>query len=106
HRELPLRASLAGRAARLHHHDLGVRAGLRAVRRTADRLRIHRQRHRRGRRPVRDLARAAACEATQARGGGAPQNALNVMIVRVSWMPGITWIFSFTKWPMSTPVST
>ena len=34
------------------------------------------------------------------------QNALKVMIVRVSWMPGMTWIFSLTKWPMSTPVST
>ena len=36
--ELPLRAGLAGRAARLHHDDLGVRVRLRAVRRGADHL--------------------------------------------------------------------
>ena len=46
----------------------------------------------RGRRPGQRLAEA--------------QNALKVMIVRVSWMPGMTWIFSLTKWPMSMPVST
>ena len=34
------------------------------------------------------------------------QNALKVMMVRVSWMPGMTCTFSFTKWPMSVPVST
>src|SRR5215470_7334141 len=30
-----------------------------------------------------------------------PPNALKVMMVSVSWMPGITCTFSFTKWPMS-----
>ena len=34
------------------------------------------------------------------------QNALKVMMVRVSWMPGTVCTFSFTKWPMSVPPST
>ena len=34
------------------------------------------------------------------------QNALNVMIVRVSRMPGIVCTFSVTKWPMSVSFST
>ena len=33
-------------------------------------------------------------------------NALNVMIVRVSWMPGMICTFSFTKWPISVESST
>ena len=33
-------------------------------------------------------------------------NALKVMMVWVSWMPGITWTFSLTKWPMSVSLST
>ena len=33
-------------------------------------------------------------------------NALKVMMVWVSWMPGITWIFSLTKWPISVSLST
>ena len=33
-----------------------------------------------------------------------PQNALKVMMVRVSWMPGMLCTFSLTKWPMSVPV--
>ena len=43
--ELSLRAGVAGRAARLHHDDLGVRARLRDVRRGADDLRLRRRRH-------------------------------------------------------------
>ncbi len=40
-------------------------------------------------------------------GCGAPaQNALKVMMVRVSWMPGMTCTFSLTKWPMSVSRST
>ncbi len=34
------------------------------------------------------------------------QNALKVMMVRVSWMPGIVCTFSLTKWPMSVLSST
>jgi hypothetical protein len=34
------------------------------------------------------------------------QNALNVMMVRVSWMPGMVCTFSLTKWPMSVLSST
>jgi hypothetical protein len=33
-------------------------------------------------------------------------NALKVMMVWVSWMPGMTWTFSLTKWPMSVSLST
>jgi hypothetical protein len=33
-------------------------------------------------------------------------NALKVMMVWVSSMPGITWTFSLTKWPMSVSLST
>src|SRR5262249_61534670 len=36
----------------------------------------------------------------------ARQNALKVMMVRVSWMSGIVCTFSFTKCPMSVPSST
>jgi hypothetical protein len=36
----------------------------------------------------------------------APQNALKVMMVRVSWMPGMVCTFSLTKWPMSVFSST
>ena len=35
-----------------------------------------------------------------------PPNALKVMMVSVSWMPGMTCTFSFTKWPMSVSLST
>ena len=35
-----------------------------------------------------------------------PPNALKVMMVSVSWMPGSTCTFSFTKWPMSVSLST
>ncbi len=67
------------------------------------------------RRAVRDLARAPARAAPHARGrrrrrasslARDVQNALKVMMVRVSWMPGMICTFSFTKWPMSVPVST
>jgi drug/metabolite transporter (DMT)-like permease len=34
------------------------------------------------------------------------QNALKVMMVRVSWMPGMVCTFSLTKWPMSVLSST
>jgi hypothetical protein len=34
------------------------------------------------------------------------QNALKVMIVRVSWIPGIVCTFSLTKCPISVPCST
>ncbi len=34
------------------------------------------------------------------------QNALNVMMVRVSWMPAMVCTFSVTKWPMSVSLST
>ena len=34
------------------------------------------------------------------------QNALKVMIVLVSWMPGMVCTFSLTKWPISVPCST
>ena len=37
---------------------------------------------------------------------GSYPNALNVMIVRVSWMPGMTCTFSLMKWPMSVASST
>ena len=33
-------------------------------------------------------------------------NALKVMMVWVSWIPGIVWTFSLTKWPMSVSLST
>ncbi len=35
-----------------------------------------------------------------------PPNALKVMMVSVSWIPGSTCTFSFTKWPMSVSLST
>ncbi|MDB5654807.1 MAG: hypothetical protein JWQ94_2420 [Tardiphaga sp.] len=34
------------------------------------------------------------------------QNALKVMMVWVSWMPGMVCTFSLTKWPMSVALST
>src|SRR5262249_14917937 len=40
------------------------------------------------------------------RQSAASQNALNVMMVRVSWMPGMVCTFSLTKWPMSVLSST
>ena len=66
------------------------------VRRGADDLRLRRRRHRRGVGHFRDLARAAAWAAPRPRGRRPgqrqreAQNALKVMIVRVSWMPGMT----------------
>ena len=35
-----------------------------------------------------------------------PPNALKVMMVWVSWMPGMTCTFSLMKWPMSVSLST
>ena len=35
---------------------------------------------------------------------GQTLNALKVMMVWVSWMPGMICTFSLTKWPMSVPV--
>ena len=66
--------------------------------------------------PVRDLARAPARAGTRARARADraadrrrrrySPNALKVMIVRVSWMPGMICTFSFTKWPISVASST
>jgi len=68
---------------------------LRPIRRGADHLRLRRRRHCRRIRDFRDLARAAVGAAPRPRGRRPGQhflgqNALKVMIVRVSWMPGIT----------------
>ena len=60
HRELPLRAGLAGRAARLHGAAVGVHHRLLVLRRGADRDGLCRLGDRRGLGPVRDLARAPA----------------------------------------------
>ena len=38
--------------------------------------------------------------------GDQPPKALKVMMVRVSWMPGMICTFSLTKWPISVPSST
>ena len=40
------------------------------------------------------------------RRGRTRSNALKVMMVRVSWMPGMVCTFSLTKWPMSVAAST
>ena len=74
---------------------------------TADRA--GRRQHRRGRRTVRGVPRAPARQARHRRAAAdtvTDQNALKVMMVSVSWMPGMTCTFSFTKWPISTDGST
>src|SRR5262249_39638535 len=105
HRELPAGAGLAGGAVRLYVDAVGVPARIFLLQRTAHGLRLHRRRHHRGGGAVRDLPRAPARAAARARRRGAAdrilkfaaQNALKVMMVRVSWMPGIVCTFSFTK---------
>ncbi len=52
------------------------------------------------------LQRARAAEGAADRDRDQRPNALKVMIVRVSWMPGMVCTFSLTKWPMSVPSST
>ena len=52
------------------------------------------------------LQRAAQSKAPPTRDLTQRPNALKVMMVRVSWMPGIVCTFSLMKWPMSVPSST
>jgi drug/metabolite transporter (DMT)-like permease len=96
-RELSLRVRVRRRAVRLYVHDLGIGARLCDVRRDADANDCSRLGHHRGRRPFRDLARAparpgAAPQCTTVRsepGRYDPPNALKVMMVRVSAIPGM-----------------
>jgi drug/metabolite transporter (DMT)-like permease len=112
--ERSLGASLVGGAVRLHIDGMGLPARLFLLRRIADGLRVRRRCHHRRRWPIRDLARASARIAAFTCGRRArdrrlivgAQNALNVIIVWVSWMPGMVCTFSFTKWPMSVLSST
>ena len=115
-RELSVRTDVGGRAVRLYVDPLGLRARLRDVRRGALGTGLRRRGDHCARRPVRDLARASARPRAPpyslgltphgcARRGHVG-NALNVMMVRVSWMPGMTCTFSLTKWPISVPSST
>ena len=108
-RELSLRLRLDAGAVRLYVDDLGAGARLCVVRRIADGHDRRRVRDHRGRRPVRDLARAAARLGAPAGGGGndyEPPNALKVMMVRVSATPGMVCTFSAMKWPISVEGST
>src|SRR3954451_2773332 len=57
----------------------------------------------------RTLAQAAGCATMRLAPNAGSQlapNALKVMMVRVSWMPGSTCTFSLMKWPMSVSLST
>ena len=64
--------------------------------------------------PVRRAYMTHGTDNTDGSGGRQPslfdlvlrQNALKVMMVRVSWMPGMVCTFSLTKWPMSVLSST
>jgi hypothetical protein len=58
HRELSLRAGLAGSAVRLYVDAVGAGARLSGVRRVSDRARVPGRRHHRRSRAIRDLARA------------------------------------------------
>jgi len=104
-RELSLCVRLAGRSVRLYIHDLGACAWLCDVRRNADGGDRSRFGDHRRCRTVRDLARAPARGIAAAGGSCAgidpsrydPPNALNVMMVRVSAMPGMVWTFLAMK---------
>jgi len=95
--ELSLRIRLAGRAIRLYLDDLGARVGVCDVRRKADFGDCAGFCNHRGGGAVRHLARTPACHDAPPRRTGDyigrrrydPPNALKVMMVRVSAIPGM-----------------